>query len=240
MTQTKYITSGGLAYSEDKDMEKLRRFSLKGWHVSDFKFMGYTLEKEESSDYIYSVDYRWLKEDEEEEYFDFFSSSGWSHVTSEGNNHLFRARPGTKPLYTDRDTAVEKYKNSGGSMMKFAIPLVLITALVWVGVMISSGTLKSILIVVATILSVIALPTVWTVITTYNNKWEVEGRRLAKLGKTIPFLFLLVAVIILLFVGSTGTTVDILTSGVIGAIALPTAIWIIMSLYHKLRGKRSS
>lgn len=72
MRQTKYITSGGLAFSEDKDMEKLRRFSLKGWHVNDFKFMGYTLEKGESSDYIYSVDYRSLKEDEEEEYFDFF------------------------------------------------------------------------------------------------------------------------------------------------------------------------
>ena len=47
MRQTKYITSGGLAFSEDKDMEKLRRFSLKGWHVSGFKFMGYTLEKGE-------------------------------------------------------------------------------------------------------------------------------------------------------------------------------------------------
>ena len=83
MKQTKYITSGGLAFSEDNDMEKLRRFSLKGWHVSDFKFMGYTLEKGEISDYIYSIDYRSLKEDEEEEYFDFFSSSGWSHIASE-------------------------------------------------------------------------------------------------------------------------------------------------------------
>src|SRR5690625_772821 len=240
MTQTKYITSGGLAFYEDKDMEKLRRFSLKGWHVSDFKFMGYTLEKGESSDYIYSVYYRSLKEGKDGEYFDLFSTAGWTHVTSEGNIHLFRASPGTKPIYTDRDTTVEKYENSSWLMKNLAIPLVLITALVWVGVMISSGTLKSILIVVATILSAIAFPAAWTAITTYSNKWKVEGRRLATLGKTIPFLFLLVAVIILLFVGSTGTTVDILTSGVIGAIALPTAIWIIMSLYHKLRGKRSS
>lgn len=72
MKQTKYIMSGGLAFSEDKDMEKLRQFSLKGWHVSDFKFMGYTLKKGESFDYIYSVDYRSLNEDEVEEYLDFF------------------------------------------------------------------------------------------------------------------------------------------------------------------------
>nr|WP_222115737.1 DUF2812 domain-containing protein [Virgibacillus sp. SK37] len=72
MKETKYITSGGLAFSEDQDMEKLRQYSLKGWHVSDFKFMGYTLEKGESSDYIYNIDYRSLKDGEEEEYFGFF------------------------------------------------------------------------------------------------------------------------------------------------------------------------
>lgn len=36
MKQTKYMMSGGLAFSEEKDMEKLRRYSLKGWHVRDF------------------------------------------------------------------------------------------------------------------------------------------------------------------------------------------------------------
>ena len=77
MNKTKYITSGGLAFSEGKEMEKLRRFSLKGWLVSGFKFMGYTLEKGERTDYI---DYRSLKEDEKEEYVEFFSSSGWTHV----------------------------------------------------------------------------------------------------------------------------------------------------------------
>ncbi|MEH6943340.1 DUF2812 domain-containing protein [Bacillus sp. JJ722] len=238
MRQTKYITSGGLAFSEDKDMEKLRRFSLKGWHVSDFKFMGYTLEKGECSDYIYSVDYRSLKEDEEEEYFDFFSSSGWSYIASEGNIHLFRAHPGTKPIYSDRETTIEKYENLNSSMKCLAIPLVLITVLVWVGAMISSGTLKSLLHVIAVIFSVIAIPTTWTVIATYNNKWKVKGKKgLVNLLKTIPFLLFLIAVIILLFVDSSA--VHIIASMVIGAIALPTVIWVIMSLYHKVEGKRA-
>lgn len=241
MRQTKYITSGGLAFSEDKDMEKLRRFSLKGWHVRDFRFMGYTLEKGESSDYIYSVDYRSLKEGEKEEYFDLFSSFGWSHVASEGDIHLFRAHPGTKPIYTDHETKTEKYKNSSQSMMKLAVPLVLITAFAWVGAIISAGILESLLIVVATILSIIALPTAWTIMTTYSNKWKVEGRKgLVNLVKTIPFLVLLILAILLLIVGVTDTdsTINLLTSMVAGAIALPTAIWVIMSLYHKMRGKR--
>ncbi|MGG3523035.1 DUF2812 domain-containing protein [Bacillus pseudomycoides] len=240
MRQTKYIMSGGLAFSEDKDMEKLRRFSLKGWHVSDFKFMGYTLEKGESSDYIYSVDYRSLIEDEEEEYFDFFSSSGWSHIASERNIHLFRAHPGTKPIYSDRDTSIEKYENFNRSTKCLAIPLVLITVLVWVGAMISSGTLKSLLHVIAVILSVIAIPTVWTVIATYNNKWEVKGKKgLVNLLKTIPFFLFLIAIITLLFVDGSDSVVRLLASMAIGAIALPTAICVIMSLYHKMGGKRA-
>lgn len=238
MRQTKYIMSGGLAFSEDKDMEKLRRFSLKGWHVSDFKFMGYTLKKGESSDYIYSVDYRSLKEDEEEEYFDFFSTSGWSHIASEGDIHLFRAKPNTQPIYSDRDTSVEKYDNLARSINYFAVPFVLLTVLAWVGAMISSGTLQSILFAIAVIFTVIAIPTVWTVIATYTNKWKVKEKKgLVNLLKTIPFLLFLIVVILLLF--GDGNAVHILASMVIGAIALPTAIWFIMSLYHKMRGKKA-
>ncbi|MCZ8541858.1 DUF2812 domain-containing protein [Psychrobacillus psychrodurans] len=238
MKQTKYITSGGLAFSEDKDMEKLRRFSLKGWHVSDFKFMGYMLEKGELEDYIYSVDYRSLKEDEEEEYFDFFSSSGWSHIASEGYIHLFRSYSGTQPIYSDRDTSIEKHDNSITSMKRFAIPLVLITILAWVGAMISSGTLKSLLQVIAVIFTVIAIPTAWTVIATYNNKWKVKEKKgLVNLLKIIPFLLFIIAVIILLFVD--GSELYLIASMVIGAIALPTAIWVIMSLFHKIGMKRA-
>ncbi len=241
MRQTKYIPSGGLAFSEDEDMEKLRRFSLKGWHVSGFKFMGYTLEKGESLDYIYSIDYRSLTEDEEEEYFAFFSSAGWSHIASEANIHLFRALPGTQPIYTDRDTTVEKYKNLSDSMNKLAIPFVFITALVWIGAMISSGILQSILLGVAVILSIIALPTAWTIITTYSNKWKVEGRKgLVNLVKTIPSLVLVMLAILLLFVGGKDPdpAINLLSYMVAGAVVLPIPIWVIMSLYHKMREKK--
>jgi len=235
MKQKKYIMSGGLAFSEEKDMEKLRQFSLKGWHVSDFKFMGYTLQRGESSEYIYSVDYRSLKEDEKEEYFDFFSTSGWSHIASQGDIHLFRAHPGTKPIYSDRDTTVEKYENLNRSMKRLAIPFVLLTVLVWVGAMISTGTLNTILHVIAVILSVIAFPTAWTVIAIYNNKWKVKEKKgLVNLFKTIPFLLVLIAVFLLLFVDGSASAIHLLAYMTIGAVIFPTAIWVIMSLYHKM------
>ncbi|GIN71972.1 hypothetical protein J14TS2_24470 [Bacillus sp. J14TS2] len=238
MRQTKYIMSGGLAFSEDKDMEKLRQLSLKGWHVSDFKFMGYTLEKRESAEYIYSIDYRSVKKDEEEEYLEFFSSAGWSHIASEANIHLFRALPGTQPIYTDRDTTAEKYKNLSNSMNKLAIPFVLITALAWVAVMISSGSLQSILLGVAVILTGVALPAAWTIITTYSNKWQVEGRKgLVNLVKMLPILTLFIVVILLLYVGGTDAdpAINLLSYMIAGATGLPTAIWVIMSLCSRSR-----
>ncbi|MDY0394298.1 DUF2812 domain-containing protein [Virgibacillus halophilus] len=199
---------------------------------------GTRLKKGKSSDFIYSVDYRWLEKEDEEEYFDFFTSVGWSHVASEGNIHLFRAHPGTKPIYTDSDTTVAKYESSIGPIMKFVVPFVLITALVWVGAMISSGTLKATLFVLAAICSAIAFPAVWTAIATYSNKWEADGRKkLANLGKVMPFFLVFIAVI-LLFAGGTDTAVDILTSAIIGAIVLPTAIWAVLSFLSENRPEK--
>lgn len=118
-------------------------------------------------------------------------------------------------------------------MNYFAIPFVLITVLAWVVAIISSGTLQSILFTIAVIFTVIAIPTAMTVIATYNNKWKVKEKNgLVNLLKTISVFIFLIAVFILLYVD--GSTINILASMIIGAIALPTAIWAIMSLYHKM------
>lgn len=241
MRQTKYVMSGGLAFSEKNDMEKLRRLSLKGWHVSDFKFMGYILEKGKSMDYIYSVDYRSINEGEAEEYFDFFSSSGWTHIASEGDVHLFRALPGTKPIYSDRETLVEKHDNSGRTIKWFALTLIFITALAWFGTFISIGSLQMTLTIIAGILSVIAIPTSWTMLAIYNNKWKVEGKKgLTTLIKSLAILFLIfVSFLIFFVVDDSSSSVFILAYMILGSVAFPTAIWIIMSLYQKLSGKNA-
>ncbi|MTH54544.1 DUF2812 domain-containing protein [Bacillus mangrovi] len=234
MRRTKYIMSGGLAFSEDKDMEKLRRFSLKGWHVSGFKFMGYVLEKGEKLDCIYSVDYRPIKEEEEEEYAEFFSSSGWAHIASEGDVHLFRANPGTKPIYTDRETTVEKYENSARPINKLAVPLVLATVLLWVGAMVSYGFLNIFLTVAAIVLSVIAIPAAWTALAAARNRWKANNKKtFVYVSYLLPILVLLIAVLGLLLFDIRA--VRMLVYMVIGAIAFPATIWFIMSFSHKMR-----
>jgi general stress protein CsbA len=238
MTKTRYIMSAGLAFFENKDMEKLHRFSLKGWHVSDFKFMGYTLKKGESSDFIYSVDYRSLKDEEKGEYVEFFSSSGWHHIATQGTVHLFRASPGTNPIYSDQDTTVEKYDNSIRSMKNTAIGLVLLTVLLWVGAMISSGFFKSFFQIAANVFSILTILSAWVLIATYKNKWKAKEKKgFVNLLRTILFLLFSFA-IVSLFASVPNSPLRILAYMVGGAIVFPTAIWVIMSLLHQILGKR--
>ena len=71
----------------------------------------YKLEKCEQAEVSYSMDYKELKENEEE-YFELFDNSGWKHMCSYGPYHFFAASPGTVPIYTDKENYLEKYKIS--------------------------------------------------------------------------------------------------------------------------------
>lgn len=236
MSRMKYIMSGGLAFSENKDMEKLRKYSLKGWHVREFKFMGYLLEKDESKDYIYNIDYRLLEENEKEEYFNVFTTSGWFHVASEGDVHLFRAKPGTRPIYTDNDTTIEKYENSSNLLNKLSLPLILLTIVAWIGSALSTAALHTTLEVIAIVLTIIAVPAAFTHLAAYRNKWKVEGKRgLVTLTRLVPYLFILAGVIALLSIFGSNLTVKIITSALIGGVGLPLAIWLITSVYYKVK-----
>lgn len=109
MRNSKYIMSGGLAFFEESDMERLREKSLRGWHIKKFSFLGYRLERGEPTDVIYTIDYHLLNEEDQEEYFDMFKMAGWEHVCTEYNMHIFKAPRGTKPIYSDSDTKKAKY-----------------------------------------------------------------------------------------------------------------------------------
>ncbi|MFD2629502.1 DUF2812 domain-containing protein [Oceanobacillus kapialis] len=244
MRQRKYMMSGGLAFAEEKDMQKLRGHSLQGWHVSGFKFMGYVLERGESTDYVYNVDTRILNEGEKEEYLELFAAAGWSHVASEAGTHLFRAQPGTKPIYSDSETVAEKHKRSGKIMNGIALSLITITALLWIGVLLSSETVQTSLSVIAIISSVLSLPAVWTVLKIYSNMWRVEGRRkgLVFIITKVPPLLALMGIICLAFFKNDEGVVDIISSAgigiLIGGFGLPLVIYIIMSLSFWFSGKR--
>ncbi|GLY09155.1 DUF2812 domain-containing protein [Pseudobacillus badius] len=127
----RYMSSGGLAFSEEKDMKKLSKMAEKGWILHSFAPMGYTLHKSNPRHLIYSLDYQYVPKEELEDYYDVFRAGGWQPVCSEGNMHIFSAAPGTRPIYTDRSTVVEKYKQAKGGIGKAVVFLFAVTIILY-------------------------------------------------------------------------------------------------------------
>lgn len=120
MFNTKYIMSKGLSIAEYEEMQMLSEYASKGWKLEKFAFMGYKLKKSEPEKLQYSLDYR---SNPDEEYFSYFNEAGWNKVCSIGNMmHIFSAPEGTKKIYTDNDTEIEKHISIYQSLKKMAIP----------------------------------------------------------------------------------------------------------------------
>ncbi|MED4534303.1 DUF2812 domain-containing protein [Metabacillus fastidiosus] len=129
MKQTKYVPSGGLAFYEEKEMKKLSKLAKEGWVLESFAFLGYKLRKIESQDIDYSVDYQ---KNPDDDYFTYFETAGWSHICSAGNEiHIFSAPVGTKPIYSDQETVIDKYDREKKSYGKYTLCYFISTVLLF-------------------------------------------------------------------------------------------------------------
>ncbi|KRD99332.1 hypothetical protein ASE46_13695 [Bacillus sp. Root239] len=121
MKKTKYIMSGGTAFAEQEDLQKLSDYAKKGWLLDRMVFFGYSLKKEEPQDLIYSLDFQKHADDE---YFMLFEETGWQHVCTTGHaTHIFSAPRGTKPIYSDIETIIDKYKREKHFVGKAALSI---------------------------------------------------------------------------------------------------------------------
>lgn len=143
MKNTKYVTSGGLAFTEKGDMKKLNKYAKKGWLLESFAPFGYKLRKGEPQNFVYSVDFQM---NVDEEYYLIFESAGWTYVCSAGDGfHIFRAAAGTAPIYTDTGTLIDKYEREKKVMGTTALPvLIALIVFILVRIMSSNGWLPEI------------------------------------------------------------------------------------------------
>ncbi|WP_042454394.1 DUF2812 domain-containing protein [Neobacillus dielmonensis] len=149
MGETKYVPSGGLAFTEEQDMKKLSDYAKEGWILAGFAPLGYKLIKGTPQNLIYCVDYH---KDVDEEYFSLFEAAGWAHICSQGNEiHIFSAPAGTTPIYSDKETLMEKYEREKRQMGKWAVPFLIATLVFFF----LSGMLPKILGIVSMVLGLI-------------------------------------------------------------------------------------
>jgi len=138
------MASNGLAFFEELDMKKLSKKAAKGWHLKRFRFAGYELEKGDAEDVIYNIDYRTLPADEKDEYFELFAFGGWTHVCSSADMHIFKATPGTTPIYSDVESAIDKLARLAKPVNIVASIMLAISMILWIWMTVSSGTLHHI------------------------------------------------------------------------------------------------
>ncbi|MFD1706381.1 DUF2812 domain-containing protein [Siminovitchia sediminis] len=172
MAPTKYLMSNGLAFSENKDMEKLRKKALKGWNLKKFRFMGYELEKGECEDVIFSIDYRKLQPGEQVEYFDMFSDSGWEHVCSSHDMHIFKAKKGTIPIYSDVETSRDKLERLGKPVQAYTVFMLALTVILWTAMTLASGFVQTIVEWIFLTSVVLAVPAIMTTMAITYHKWK--------------------------------------------------------------------
>jgi len=110
--KSKYVMISGLAFSEESDMERLKKYASQGWILEDI--IGgffYKLKKDKPQDIVYNLDYQ---TDANEEYLTIFKEAGWKLVVSvEKQMHIFSAQAGTKPIYSDCESEIDKYTRIG-------------------------------------------------------------------------------------------------------------------------------
>lgn len=108
--ETRYMSSMGLAFAEQREMRKLSRLAAQGWLLESFAFAGYALRRGQPQNLIYSLDMQAVGKEELEEYRETFRAGGWRPVCSAGEMHIFAAAPGTRPIHSDPGTHLEKYR----------------------------------------------------------------------------------------------------------------------------------
>jgi len=170
--QRKYAASGGLAFTEQKDMDKLSRLAAKGWFLESFALLGYRLRKGQPQQLIYCVDYNLVDERGMADYTGLFEAGGWQRVCSKERIHIFSAPKGTRPIYSDQDTEYEKYHSSVKMMKPFlAAPLltiILVALLLFVPSMEASApVLKNIFLVLTAIGVILSVPVLMTYISLF-------------------------------------------------------------------------
>lgn len=176
MPKTKRIMSGGLAFVEQKDMDTLRKMALKGWILKRFHGLGYEFEGGEPEDVTYNIDYRNLKNEDPDEYYELFEMAGWEHVCSDGTMHIFKAAQGTKPIYTDTETEKEKYIQLQ-TFLKYPTTIcVIITMILFIGTLITEGLLLHVVSGLFIVLFIITIPMVFTYGAATLRIWDKSRR----------------------------------------------------------------
>lgn len=175
--KNRYIMNMGLAFDEERAMKKLSQRAKEGWILKEMSLFRYKLVKDKPKEIVYSMDYKELGKNDNE-YFELFQSSGWDHMCSYGPYHFFAAPPQTVPIYTEKESYLNKYESSRNVYKKTTIiSIVMLIAVnlleVLLGNRIEGRIFKNIMLIIGTILVALAVPSLMVSIAYYLKEKRI-------------------------------------------------------------------
>ncbi|MGP6138593.1 DUF2812 domain-containing protein [Jeotgalibaca sp. A127] len=135
----KYKLAGGFAMSPEREVKLFKEMSKKGWHLDAVKGLFYRFEKGTPHDYHYALN---AEMKTNQEMLVFYKASGWEPVLIGEGYQVFRAEPGTPPIFSDKESQMEVLERnqvmSGKHARLFGVLLVIwmvISGLIDLGVL---------------------------------------------------------------------------------------------------------
>ena len=115
---TRREIGSGLAFAEERDLQRLARWTAEGWKLVQIRGLYMVLEQAPPEQRVFAIDYQATPDPE---YFEVCVAAGWIHVLSvEQHIHLFRAAPSTPSIFSAND-AIVKYERAARMFAKPAL-----------------------------------------------------------------------------------------------------------------------
>lgn len=164
--------SNGLAFEPEKDLAMFSRMAAGGKRLSGFSSLGHgwTFTDAPPEDAVFDLAY---ERDPDTEYFDIFRAAGWSPVVSMGDAHVFKAKPGTPPVHTTRESRSEELQRQQKQFTRYSI----VTVSLWVLLLVLLQMLGATRAVLFNVLLLAAVPVVYTVLPLLGYTWRSRALR---------------------------------------------------------------
>jgi len=114
----KFILGSGIAISPEKDMALFKKMSEQGWHLNGTLLWWYRFHQGEPTDYDYASN---MELKVTKEMLSIYKDSGWMPIIAVDGFQIFRAKAGTTPIFSDRDSEIEALEETRHNMFKAGI-----------------------------------------------------------------------------------------------------------------------
>lgn len=161
----------GTAVKPERDLELLRAMAAAGHRLTGMKALGqWTFEDAPPEDAIVALTHH---DAPDADYLEIFDAAGWNHVWGVGELQVFKAAPGTPPVYSDEETVRGDLTAQRRRYGRWAAIRLLVLAVAALAL----GLRRAPQVVTAAVLVVVAIPVVYSGI-----PWLDTGRRLGRRG----------------------------------------------------------